>query len=78
MTLDQELFLLLELLRHRDWDLERVSNNIRRSESKPLRERDIGHAIGLVDLNPDKVFCRRSILDVVTLSCQSCLSYMRK
>lgn len=62
---DQDLLLLLQALGKLKWDVENLGNNVCRSEREPLRERDVGDAVRLVDLNPDEVFVA-SILDVVS------------
>lgn len=54
--LNQNLFFLLQLLHKLQRHLERLRNDIRRRQCKPLRERNIGHAIRLVYLDPDEIF----------------------
>jgi hypothetical protein len=60
-----DLFLLLQPQHHIHRNLEHTRHNIRRRERKPLRERDIRHALRLVDLDEREVLRRRCVFDVM-------------
>lgn len=64
-ALDQQLLLLHQALGDIQRDLERVGHDVGGREGQPLRQRDVFHAVALVDLDPDEVFRLGGILDVV-------------
>lgn len=68
--LNKELLLPLDLLDKVDWDLERLCSNLGRCKCQPLRQGNVGNAIGLVDFDPDEVLSFGSVLNVVTTMCQ--------
>lgn len=43
-----------------------LRHHVGRRQRQPLRERDVGHPVGLVDLHPDQILASR-VLDVVAL-----------
>lgn len=59
------MLLLLQLLHHRNGNLERLRNDIGRSQCQPLREGNIRHSVRLIDLNPDQVFRLGRVFDVM-------------
>ena len=62
---DDELLLLLQMLHEVFGHIECLSDIRSWCESKPLRERNVGNAVCFEDLNPNEVFCFRSVLHVV-------------
>lgn len=63
--LQKKLLLLLQLIHHLPRDLEGARHDIRWGESQPLRQRDVSHALGLVQLDPHQVLGGRGVKDVV-------------
>lgn len=63
--LDEDLLLLLEVVGELDGDVERLGDEVGRGEGEPLREGDVGDAVGLVDFDPDEVLVLGSVFDVV-------------
>lgn len=63
----QNLLLLLELLSNFEGNLESLGNEISRGKGKPLGQRDVGDAVRLVNLDPDKILSLRSVLNVVAI-----------
>lgn len=59
------MLLLYQARRDIKRDLQRVGHDVGGREGQPLRQRDVLHAIALVDLDPDEVFRLGGILDVV-------------
>jgi hypothetical protein len=59
------LFLLLQLQHHVHRNLDHTRHNIRRGERKPLRERDIRHAVGFVDLDERKILRRGRVFNIM-------------
>lgn len=66
LTLDKKLFLLLDMLDNFNVNLQSVGHGVSRSQSEPLGQGDIGHAVTLVDLDPDQFLGLRCVFDVVT------------
>ena len=62
----KNLLLFLQLLHHREGDIQRVGDQVRRGEGKPLGQADVGHAVALVELDPDQLFGVGCVFDVVT------------
>jgi hypothetical protein len=50
---NQDLLLLLQPLRHTQRNIQRLGHDVRRREREPLRQRDVGYAVGFVDFDPD-------------------------
>ena len=65
LTLDKKLLLLLDMFDNFNVNLQSVGHGICRSQSEPLCQRDIGHAVTLVDLDPDQFLSLRCVFDVV-------------
>lgn len=63
---NQNLFLLLQLIHHRYRYIERISHDVGRGQSEPLGQTNIGHAITLVEFNPDQLFGFGCVLNVVS------------
>lgn len=61
----ENLLLFLQLLHHRERNVERVRHDVRWSEGEPLRQADIGDPVALVEFNPDQLFGFGRILDVM-------------
>jgi hypothetical protein len=61
---DQDLLLLLQALSKVQGNIEDLSDDICGGKSEPLRERNVGDTIRLVDLNPDQVLVA-SVFDVM-------------
>ena len=61
----ERLLLLLNSLHNFKVYLQRLSHHIRRRQGKPLRERNVGYAITLVDLDPDELLGVRGVFDIV-------------
>jgi hypothetical protein len=59
------LLLLLQPQHHIHRNLEHTRHNIRRRERKPLRERDIRHALGLVDLDEREILRRGCVFNIM-------------
>lgn len=55
--LDKYLLLLLQLFHKFQRHFQCLRNDIWRCQCEPLRKRNIGNAIRLVYLYPDKIFC---------------------
>lgn len=60
------MFLLLQLIHDRYRYIERSSHDVGRSESEPLGQANIGHAITFVEFNPDQLISFGCVLDVVS------------
>lgn len=44
---------------------QNTGHDVVRRESEPLCQGDVGDAVGLVDFDPDEIFCFGEIFDVV-------------
>lgn len=64
--LQQNLPLRLQLLHHRQRNLQRIRDNLRRRERQPLRQADIGNAIALVEFDPAQFGGVGRVFNVVT------------
>lgn len=62
---DENLLVLLELVDKLNGDVEGLGDEVGRGESEPLAQRDVSHAVGLVDLDPDEVLGLGGVLNVV-------------
>lgn len=68
VTLQQDLLLLLQVLHDLDIDLEHVGHDVRRRQGEPLCQRDVRHAVALVDLDPDELLGVGGVFNVVACS----------
>ena len=62
---DQKLLLLLQPFHNGQRHFQRASYNIFWCEREPLGKAYVGHAIALIELNPNQLLGLRSILDVM-------------
>ena len=53
---EENLLFFLQVLHHREGNVEGVRDNIRWGEGEPLRQADISHMIALVQFDPDQFF----------------------
>jgi hypothetical protein len=63
--MNNDLLVLLQPLDNVNGNLQHISHDIRRSKCQPLRQRNIGNTICLVDLDESQILCGRSVLDVM-------------
>ena len=61
----KNLLLFLQLLDHRERNVERVRHDVRWSEGEPLRQADIGDPVALVEFDPDQLFGFGRIFNVM-------------
>lgn len=66
VALEEKLLLLLDALDDFDVDLQGVGHSVRRGQSKPLGQRDIGHAVTLVELEPNQLLSVGSVFNIVS------------
>lgn len=64
--MDQKLLLIFDMFDDINVDLKSVGHNIVRRQGEPLSQRDIGHAVTLVQLDPHQLLGVRGVFDVVT------------
>lgn len=62
---NDELLLLLQVSRDRNWNLEDLSNDWGRSKSQPLSQADVDDTIALVQLDPDQSLVLGSVKHIV-------------
>lgn len=62
---EENLLLLLQVLHHREGNIQCVGNDIRWGEGEPLRQADISYMIALVEFDPDQFFGFGCVFDVM-------------
>lgn len=66
LTPDNRLLFLLNLLDNLDVYLQDIGHGVSRGKGEPLRQRDIGYAVALVEFEINHLLCVRCVLDIVT------------
>lgn len=64
-SFDQDLLFLLQVLHNGQRDIQRLSHDGGRGKGQPLGQADVGHAVTLVDFDPDKFLGWRGVFDVM-------------
>jgi hypothetical protein len=72
--MNNDLLLFLQALDYVDRNLKHICDNVRRRKSQPLRQRDIGNTLRLIDLDEGQILRLRRVLNVVACSSSAAIT----